>query len=99
MSHIEGGIFWCFLSCGGKLWFPFDLLPGPQGTSHVASEKSDLCSSFQGHLGIPFIELQGNRASSRAEAGLSGSLSSSDRDLRVPIDFQQGHQDTFPFEA
>ena len=62
--HFEGGIYWCFLSCGGKRWFPLNLRLGPQGTSGVASGKSSLLSSCEGERGIGLESLQGNWASS-----------------------------------
>ena len=68
------------------------MLQGPQGTSCVASGKSDLLSSCECHLGILVVLLQGNWASSRLETGNSGLLSSCNRDLRVSIEFQQGSQ-------
>lgn len=84
-----------FLELWRKRWFPLNLRLGPQGTSHVASEKSDLCSRLPGapqdsslwhYRGI------GSLLELRLES--QGPFSSSDRDHRVPINFQQGHQDT-----
>ena len=56
---------------------------------------SYLCSilwSCEGPLGIPLELVQATRASCRVEAGNSGFLSSSDRDLRVPMEIPLGSQ-------
>ena len=67
---------------------------GPQGTSPVASGNSSLLSSSEGERGIALEALQGNRASSRIEGGISqcflncsrkfGFFSSCIGDLREP---------------
>ena len=49
-----------FLCCIMKLWVSLEFQGGPQGTSHVASGKSDLLSSFKGNLEIPLEWLLGN---------------------------------------
>ena len=49
--------------------------------SHVVSGKSGILLSCEGSLGIPLELVQGTSASSRFEAGNSGFLSSSDKDL------------------
>ena len=52
-------------------------------------------TSFQvarGHFGIPRESLQGNRTSSRVEAGNMGYHCICNRILRVAIEFQQGNQ-------
>ena len=83
-----------------KLRVSLELRQGCQGASHVASGKSGLLSSCEGHLGIPLELLPGNRGvSSRNEVGNSGLLSSCNRDLRVPIKFQQGSQTSSRFQA
>lgn len=51
------------------------------------------------HFGIPLESLQGNKASSRVEAGNSGYLCSSDWDLRDPIEFQKGSQSSSHIET
>ena len=63
-SGIEGGISWCFSSCGQKIWVHLELQLEPHGTSNVASGKSAFLSSCEGHLGISLELLQGNRSSS-----------------------------------
>ena len=66
----------------GSLEFP----RGPERASHVVSGKSGILSSCEGPLGILFELVQATRASSRDEAGNSGFLFSSDKDLRVPME-------------
>lgn len=83
---------WFFSSCSGKLGTqtPVEFRWGPQGASHLASGKSSLLSRCKRERGIVFKSLPGNRASSQVEAGNSGFLSIWDRDLGIPIEFQQG---------
>ena len=50
---------------------------------------SGLLSSCKGHLGILLEAWQGNRDSSRGEAGDPGSLSSCHMDIGILIDFQE----------
>ena len=59
-SSIEVGISLCFSCCIMKLWVSLEFQGGPQGTSHVASGKSDLLSSFKRNLEIPLEWLLGN---------------------------------------
>ena len=48
--------------------------------------------SCEGHVRIPLELVQGTRALSRVEAGNSGFLSNSDRDLRVPMEIPLASQ-------
>jgi len=59
-----------------KLEVLLELRWGPQGTSHVASGKSSLLSSFQGVHGIALKSLLGNGASSHIEGRISWCFSS-----------------------
>ena len=79
-SRIEGRISWFCSSCGRKLGVPLELRRGPQGLARVASVKSSLYAC-EGIFGIPLQSLPGPRSSSGVEAGTSGFLSSTDRDL------------------
>ena len=72
---------------------------GPQGPACVASEKSDLFSSCEGHVRIPLDSLPANRAVSRVQLGISVFLSSSDRDLGLFIKVQRGRQALSGVEA
>ena len=58
-------------------------------------------SSFNcvGYHGIPLESLQGNRASSQVETGISGFLCSCSRDLRFPICFNRWHHGLSRVEA
>ena len=72
------------------------------GTSENLScchRKSGLLSRCKGQLRIPPESLHGNRASSQAEAGYWGFLSSCDRGLGVPIEFHQGSQALYRVEV
>ena len=60
ISHWENLVF--FSRCGRKLGVPIKLQRGPQGPLHVASEKSVLFSSCEGHVGIPLESLPATRA-------------------------------------
>ena len=50
--------------------------------------------SCEGPVGIPLQSVLGPRSLSRSEAGTAGFLSSADMDLEVPMEFQQGRQDS-----
>ena len=97
-SHIEGRISWFFFSCSGKLGAPLELRLGPQAAL-VASEKSGLYSSCEGHVGIPFESLPAHRALSRVQSVDSGFLTSVDRDLGLPIKLQPESQASSGDEA
>ena len=58
-SCIEGRIPWFSLRLGRKFGVPLELRRGPQGPALIASGKSSLISSCDGHLGIPRKSLQG----------------------------------------
>ena len=88
-----------FLQLWPEAWVPLEIQRAPLGTSPVASGKSSLLSSCEGHLGIPFESLHGNRASSRIEAENSGFYSSFNRDLGSAIKFQKGSQALSHVEA
>ena len=79
ISHWENLVF--FSRCGRKLGVPIKLQRGPQGPLHVASEKSVLFSSCEGHVGIPLESLPATRAMFRVRVGNSVILLGGDRDL------------------
>ena len=89
-SCTEGRISWFLSRYGGKIWVPLELQQGPQGPSRVASEKSGLFSSCQGHFGIPLEVLPVNRAVSNVQLVNSVFLSSGNRDLGPPVRLQLG---------
>ena len=89
-SFLEGRIS-CFVSSYSRnLGVPLELRGGPQGPARVASGKSSLHAICEGSLQIPLQSVPCLRSSSGAEAGTSGFLSNSDKDLGVPMEFQQG---------
>ena len=82
----DGEISWCFSSCGGNLGYILELQRGWPFKIHVYSATSELLSSSKGHL---LEAWQGNRDASRGEAGDPVSLSSSHRDIGIPINFPE----------
>ena len=91
-SSGEGRISCFSLGCGSKLGFPLELWLGPQGPARGASGKSKLHACCKLPLVIPLQSLPRPRSSSEVEAGTSGFLSSTDMDLRVPLEFPQWSQ-------
>ena len=81
-----------FLELRQEAWDSSRFATGTPGSARVASEKSGLFSSCEGHVGIPFESLQVNRAVSRVHSGNSVFLSGEDRDLGLPIRVQLGSQ-------
>ena len=65
---------------------------GTSVTCLLASGKPSLHVSCEGPLGIPLLSLPELRSSPEVEAGTSGFFSCADRDLGVPMEFQQGTQ-------
>ena len=82
VSLVEAGSFGFLSSCDRDFREPLELLQGSQASFQDA----------RGTLGFLLSQCMGNRASSQVEAGNSGFLSSCNRDLWVPIKFQQGSQ-------
>ena len=70
LFHIEGEISWRFSSCSRKYWVALKFRGGPQPASHVASGKSGLLSSCDGHLGISLKSLKGYMSSFHDEVGI-----------------------------
>ena len=90
-----------FLELWREAWGSFQVATGnsgPQGPAPVASEKSSLFSSCEGHVGILLESLLVNRAVSRVQLGNSV-FSSGDRDLRLFIKVQLGSQASSGVEA
>ena len=81
-----------FSGCGSKVGVPLELRRGLQGPTHVASGMSSLHESCEGPLRIPLPSVPGPRTSFGAEATNSGFPSRADRDLGVPMEFEQGSQ-------
>ena len=57
-SHVAGRIPWFSSRFGRKFGVPLELRRGPQGSTRIASGKSGLISSCDGHLGISRKSLQ-----------------------------------------
>ena len=72
-----------------KMWYILEFRQGWPFKTCVCSVMSGLMSSCEGQLGICIKAWQGNRDISQEEAVDSGSLSSSHRDLGIPINFQE----------
>ena len=85
----KGEVSWIFSSCGGNLAYILELRRGWPFKNHVCSAMSGHLSIYEGHLKNFFEAWQGNRDTSRGEAGDPGSLSSSNMDIEIPINFQE----------
>ena len=72
---------------------------GPSGAALVASEKSDLFLSYEGHVGISLVSLTVNRDLSRVQLVDSVFHTSIDRDLGLPIKLQLASQASSGNEA
>ena len=72
---------------------------GPQGPTHVASEKSSLFPSCEGHAGIALESLLVNRTMSRVLSVNSAFISGGDRDLRLQLKVHLGSQASSGVEA
>ena len=72
---------------------------GPSGAALVASEKSDLFLSYEGHVGISLVSLTVNRDLSRVQLVDSVFHTSIDRDLELPIKLQLASQASSGDEA
>ena len=96
---LRGEISWFFSSCSRKLGVSLELQRGPQGPARVASEKSALFQSCDGHVVIVLESLPVNSTVSRVQSVNSAVLSSSDRDLRLPLKVQLGSQASSGVEA
>ena len=72
---------------------------GPSGAALVASEKSGLFLSYEGHVGISLVSLTVNRDLSRVQLVDSVFHTSIDRDLELPIKLQLASQASSGDEA
>lgn len=81
-----------FLELWWEIGVPLEVRWGPQGTSCIDTVESGPAFMLQrGTSRIPLEWLQGNRGPhSEVDVGNSRFLSSCDRDLGVPNEFQQG---------
>ena len=72
---------------------------GPSVTTLIATEKSGLYSSCEGHIEIPLESLSANRALSRVQSVDSVFRIGIDRDLGLPIKLQLASQASSGVEA
>ena len=86
-SQGKGEVLHFFSSWGGNLGYILEFHREWPFKTHVFSATSGLLSSCEGHLGILLEACQSNRDASRGEAGEPESLSSSHRDIGIPINF------------
>ena len=77
-----------FLELRREDWGSSCVETGPSGTALVASEKTGLFLSCEGHIRIPLDSLPAHRALSRVQFVDSGFLTGIDRDLGLPIKLQ-----------
>ena len=89
LSCGKGEVSWFISSCGRNLGYILELRRGWPFKTRVCSVTSGLLSSYEGHLRNLFEARQGNRDASRGEAGDPGSLSSCQRDIGIPMNFQE----------
>ena len=79
-----------FLELQRKLGYVLELPWGKTLKTFVYSATSGLLSSYDGHLRNLKYAWQDNMDSSGGEAGDQDSLSSSNSDIGIPINFQEG---------
>ena len=87
-SPSEGDVSWDFSSCGRKLGYILKLQRGSPFETPLCSPKSRRLSSYDGHLRNPSQAWQDNTDASGSEVGDQVSLSSLQRDIGIPINFQ-----------
>ena len=88
-SPIEGYVSWDFSSCGRNVWYILELQRGCPFESPLGSAKSGLLSSYDGHLSNLNYASKDNTDASGGEVGDHASLSSFQKDLGIPIHFQE----------
>ena len=85
----EGYVSWDFLSCGRNLGYILELERGWPFETPLCSAKSGLLSSYDGHLRNLNYACKDNTDAFRGEVGDQASLSSFEKDLGIPINFQE----------
>ena len=108
MSCVEAWNSTFLSSCERGVRPPVEFRWGTWDFSRVATGESDLPSSCEGKLGVPFESLQGNKflsivggisVSFRLVVGITGFLSSCSVDLGIPLEWQQWSQDSSRVEV
>ena len=80
---------WDFSSCGGNLGYILELQRGLPFETPLCSAKSGLLSSYDRHLRNLNKAWQDNTDASGGEVGDQASLTRFQKDLRIPINFQE----------
>ena len=88
-SRGEGEVSYIFWFCGGKLGYILELRRGWPFKTRVYSATSGLLSSCEEHFRNVLEAWHGNTDAFRGEAGDRGSLSSCQRHIVIPINFQE----------
>ena len=85
----EGDVSWDFSSCGRDLGYILELQRGWPFEAPLSSAKSGLWSSYDGHIRNLSQAWQDTSDASGGEVGDQASLSSFQRDIEIPINFQK----------
>ena len=85
----EGEVSWVFSSCSRNLGHILELRRGWPFNFQVCSAKSELLSSYDGHLRNLNSAWQNNTNASGGECGDQVSLSTFHSDIGIPINFQE----------
>ena len=88
-SPAEGDVSWDLSSCGRNLGYILELQPGWPFETPLCSAKLVLLSSYDGYLRNLNSPRQDNTDASGGELGDQASLSSFQRDIGIPINFQE----------
>ena len=88
-SPAEGDVSWDFSRCGQNLGYILELKRGKPFETPLCSGKSGLLSRYDGHLRKLNYVWQDNTDASLGEVGDQASLSSFQKDLGIPINFQE----------
>ena len=92
-SHGRGNLK-VFLELPQEVWVPSSCHRDLREPLMLSLGSQESFTSCEGPLRVPLYLVQSTRASSRVEAGTSGFLFSSDMEIGVPMEFQQGSQAT-----
>ena len=85
----EGDVSWDFSSCESNLGYILELQRGWPFETPLSSAKSGLWSSYDGHIRNLSQAWQDTSDASGGEVGDQASLSSFQRDIEIPINFQK----------
>ena len=88
-SLSEWQVSWFFSSCGGTPGYVLEIRRVKSLKTFVCSAKSGLLCSYEGHLSNLNYAWQDNTDASGGEVGDHASLSIFQKDLGIPINFQE----------